>query len=403
MHLLVLVSLLPDGNPSTGYEIANQSILDAYRRAGVRLTLVGYRRPGATIPENAICLGDLAIENASASPFQKAAWVAAALRRRLPVMAAKVARLGERELRERLDSAGPADGLVLSSMAMAAAYPFLLDAYPTIFIAHNVEHRSALENAENARSAVDRMLYRREAQLLERAEIETCARAGTIHTLAEDDRIGLGLAGDRRAITLPLVVGRSPVDDDGVRSHDVGLIGTWSWAPNRVGLDWFVGEVAPLLPLDFKIAVAGRFDGEPPKATPNLSFLGRVEDAQAFVHASRVLALATRAGTGIQLKTLETFEEGMPAVATGRALRGVSFLPDNVRRADRPGDFAKALIDLVERERAGRLGRLDGSRFAGDQRALLDEAVAEGLERLSASLKPAAAATHPASPQKACA
>ena len=382
MHLLAIVSILPDGNPSTGYEIANQAILDAYRRQGVKLTLMGYRRPGAALPQDAICLGEFGIENATASGFQKAAWVATAFRRKLPITAAKVARYSNAELLTKIKTAGKIDGIVFSSIAMAAAYPFLFAEYPTIFVAHNVESRSALENAGNAQSAIDRVLYKREAQLLERAELHAAARARVIHTLAEDDKVGLGLARDERAINLPLVVGREPVADNGRRTHDIGMIGTWSWAPNRIGLDWFLSEVVPLLPLDYEIAVAGRFDGETPKAAGNVRFPGRVESAQAFVHGSRVLALATKAGTGIQLKTLETFEEGMPAVATSRALRGVSHLPGNVRRADRASDFAHALIDLVEKERAGKIGRVDGGAFAAAQKAMLDEAILTGVRSL---------------------
>ncbi|EAU43220.1 hypothetical protein FP2506_10261 [Fulvimarina pelagi HTCC2506] len=383
MHLLVIVSILPDGNPSTGYEIANQAILDAYREEGVKVTLMGYRRPGAAMPDNAICLGEFAIENAAVSGFQKAAWVAGAIRRKLPVTAAKVARYANSDLLTKIKSAGKIDGIVFSSIAMAAAYPFLFAEYPTIFVAHNVENRSAIENAENAQSTIDRMLYRREAHLLERAELHASARAHVIHTLAEDDKVGLDIARDERAINLPLVVGRRPLADDGRRTQDIGMIGTWSWAPNRVGLDWFLSEVQPLLPLDFEIAIAGRFDGEPPKAARKVRFLGRVDDAQAFVHGSRVLALATKAGTGIQLKTLETFEEGMPAVATSRALRGVSFVPNNVRRADRASDFARALIKLVEEERAGTIGRVDGRAFVAAQKALLRESVRAGLARLA--------------------
>ena len=46
MHLLFLSSLLPDGRPSTGFEIANHAIAQSYRRQGVRLSFAGFRRPG---------------------------------------------------------------------------------------------------------------------------------------------------------------------------------------------------------------------------------------------------------------------------------------------------------------------------------------------------------------------
>lgn len=396
MHLLFVSSLLPDDDPSTGFEIANRAIVAAYRRHGVRLTFVGFRRPGSR-PARAdeICLGELAIENSGASALRKAAWVGAALARNLPVAVAKVAGLGRAGLLGRLAEAGPVDGYVLSSVQMPAAYPFLAREKPSIFIAHNVEHRSARENARNAGNIHKRLLYGREAALLERAEADICRDAVVVHTLSEDDRAGLGLAESDKCVPLALTVGRPNVADTGERTHDVGLIGTWSWAPNRIGLDWFVDAVVPLLPPDISIAVAGRFDGPAPAAPANVAFLGRVEDAQRFVGASRMLALATKGGTGVQLKTIETFEEGMPAVATPQALRGVDRVPANVRVADSPRDFADRIVELVAAERAGQSLRLDGAAFAGSQAAALDAGIAAGLERFTRAIayRPAPAAS----------
>ncbi|MCB8839596.1 glycosyltransferase family 4 protein [Aurantimonas sp. VKM B-3413] len=382
-HFLFVSSLLPDKDPTTGYEIANQAIVAAYRRQGVRLTLAGFRRPGAAIPEGAISLGDLAIENAGASRWQKMRWVAEAMMSNRPIAAAKVASYGRRRLLERLAEAGPIDGLILNSIQMPAAYPFLARAHPSIFIAHNVEHKSASGNAESAAGRLSRLLYRREASLLKQAEARICRDAVVVHTLSAEDATGLGLAGAEKCLPLALSVGRSALPDTGERRHDVGLIGTWSWAPNRIGLDWFVSEVAPRLPAGITVAIAGRFDGPPPSAPENVRFVGRVPDAQAFVNASRVVALATKGGTGVQLKTLETFEEGMPAVATPQALRGIDSLPANVRIAEAADDFASALVELVEAERTGRLARLDGGAFARSQTEALDRAVAAGLHRFA--------------------
>ena len=97
------------------------------------------------------------------------------------------------------------------------------------------------------------------------------------------------------------------------------------------------------------------------------------------MRASRVVALATKGGTGVQLKTIETFEEGLPAVATSAALRGIDAVPENVRVADDPQAFAAGLIEQVMADRAGGDLRLDGSRFAERQRAALDAGIARGL------------------------
>jgi hypothetical protein len=389
VHLLFVSSLLPSHDPTTGFEIANRAIIAAYRRQGVKLSFAGFRRrDDAPSPQRAgesICLGEIALENAGSSRAQKACWLAGALSRGLPVTAAKLAGLSKRTLLAHLAEVGEFDGLILNSLQMPTAYPYLTR-FPAIFIAHNVEHRSAEENAANAAGSLTRLLYRREAALLKRAETRLCREARVIHTLSAADAAGLGLAGDARCLPLALTVGHAQGADDGSRHHDVGLIGTWSWAPNRVGLDWFLGEVVPRLPSDLTVAIAGRLDGPPPAAPANVAFLGRVEDAQRFVRASRVLALATRGGTGVQLKTIEAFEEGMPAVATPQALRGVDAMPANVGVANDPAEFAHQIVVRVAAEKAGENSRLDGSVFAASQRDALDRGVSAGLDLLSLSI-----------------
>jgi hypothetical protein len=395
LHLLFVGSLLPEAAPATGFDIATRAVVEGLRAAGAELTLLGFRRPdSAPPPESAglrvVDLGPLSIENAGAGPLAKAAWVARAMARGLPVAAAKLAGLGEPALLARIAAAGPFDGLVLNSVQMPAAYPALRRGLPFLYVAHNVEHASAAQNAANAASPAARLLYAREARLLARGEADLVARARLVACLTEADRAGLGVPA-ARGLVLPLTLGREPAADDGRRDHDVGLIGTWSWAPNRVGLDWFAAEVAPRLPAGIRVAVAGRFDGPPPAAPPNVSFLGRVPDAARFVRACRVLALATKGGTGVQLKTIEALEEGMPAVATPEALRGVAHPPANLSvRAD-PAGFAAALVALVEAERRGEAIRADGSRFAAAQRAGLQAEIARALRALA----PARAAARP--------
>ncbi|RIY00044.1 glycosyltransferase [Aureimonas flava] len=382
MHILFTTSLLPEPEPTTGFEIANRAIADAYRAAGARVTVAGFRRPGvAPPPEPHVDFGELAIENAGAGALRKAGWVAEALRSGLPIGAAKLRAMPEPALLERLCRAGPFDAVVLSAAQLPIAFPGLASLAPFIFVAHNVEHLSAAEMGESARGIVSRLLYRREARLLRTAETRLCAQARVVHSLALADAERLGLGGDPRSLPLSLAIGRGTAPaDDGERRFDVVMIGTWSWAPNRLGLDWFLESVAPLLPSDIRIGIAGRLDGAPPAAPAQVSFLGRVPDAQGFVRAGRVVALATRGGTGVQLKTIETLEEGMPAVATPSALRGIgAALPANLRVADDPRGFAQALVDLVRRERGGETLRLDGRPFAERQRADLERGVRAGL------------------------
>ena len=158
-----------------------------------------------------------------------------------------------------------------------------------------------------------------------------------------------------RAAVLPLVT-RWELPESGVErlpEYDLALIGTWSWKPNRIGLDWFLSKVVPHLPADMSIGIAGQLPDAPAISHPGLRFLGRVPDARAFVEAGAVVPLISRGGTGVQLKTIETFELGMPSVATRASLRGIGEIPGNCAVADDPVEFAR----LADREGCAGPGR----------------------------------------------
>lgn len=383
MHLVFVTSLVPDGAPSTGYEIANAAIIAALRRRGVQVTVLGYVRPGRkpVDPQDTIVLGELDPATDKASPALKLRWLATSMSTGLTVSSAKLRVLSDDDFRRALASAGPADGYVLNAVQMSAAYEAALRDRPAIYVAHNVEHLSARESARTAPGAVRRLLFAREARLLEAIENRLCRNARFVFTLAEDDRHALAVSAPDRSAVLPLVTRSRAVAPAGKRTirRDAGLIGTWTWQPNRIGLEWFLEKVTPHLAAGFSVAVAGSTPRDLPARFPNVRFLGRVEDADEFVRSSAMIPLVSRAGTGVQLKTIETFELGIPAVATASALRGIAMVPENCIGADEPKAFARAMMDLACRDDRD----VDGSVFFRAQMHGLDAAVATGLEALA--------------------
>ncbi|MGU3574469.1 glycosyltransferase family 4 protein, partial [Brucellaceae bacterium C25G] len=146
-----------------------------------------------------------------------------------------------------------------------------------------------------------------------------------------------------------------------------------------IGLEWFFNEVKPLLSQDIKITVAGSTPADLVSAWPDVEFLGRVPDAVAFVESGAVVPLISVAGTGVQLKTIETFELGMPCVATTHSVRGITGIPANCVLTNEPAAFAAALEAQVKRARNGDRGRLDGKSFYQQQLADMDDAIKQGL------------------------
>lgn len=381
MHLVFATSIVPHGAPATGYEIANAAIIDALRRAGVRVTVLGFTWPGKAPadPKNTVVLGSVDVRTDSASATQKATWLARAVVEGVTFASIKLRTVSRERIRAALRGIGAFDGYVLNSVQFAGAFEGLFDDKPAIFVAHNVEHRSADENAAAARDTMQRYLYRREAKLLEGLERRLCDKASFVFTLAEEDRAELGVSMPGKSTALPMITPASRYHPACPRQpkYDATLIGTWTWQPNRIGLDWFLEEVVPLLPSIFSIAIAGSLPAGMASRHPGVSFVGRVPDAIEFVRSGRVVPLISRAGSGVQLKSIETFELGLPAVATSRSLRGIDNWPQNCLVADDPVEFARHLIQA-----AASAHDVDPSRFREEQRVALDSRVELGLAAL---------------------
>ncbi len=132
------------------------------------------------------------------------------------------------------------------------------------------------------------------------------------------------------------------------------------------------------MPAGLTVAVAGRLP-EGLSAPPNVALLGRIPDAAQFLESCRVVALTSRAGTGVQLKTIETLSLGLPAVATPLSMRGLTDHPANIMLALEPAAFAQRLAEHVEAVRDGRVSRMDGAAFLAAQRKALRRALDQGL------------------------
>lgn len=390
MHLVFVSSLVPVENPSSGFDIANRTVLEGLRALGHRVSVIGYLQPGQAVAPGGDMhlLGELEVTNARVDRATKLRWLMAAMLNRTTLSSAKMLQVTRTQIEVLLQGLQPFDGIVLNSVQLPGAFADVFQKHQTIYVAHNVEADSALENAATASTRLERLLFKREAHHLRRLERQLTQAASAVWTFAEADRFGFGHAVSGRAAVLPLVT-RWDVPqtvNETAPEHDLALIGTWSWKANRIGLDWFLSRVVPLLPGDISIGIAGHLPDAPAIAHPGVRLLGRVPDARAFVEAGAIIPLISRGGTGVQLKTIETFELGLPSVATNASLRGIGVLPENCAVADDPADFARLLIGKVAQVRAGNRQRSSGADFHQAQKNLLLATMGEGLSRFGAPL-----------------
>ncbi len=139
--------------PATGYEIANAAIIDALRRAGVRVTVLGFTWPGKqpSDPENTVVLGSVDVRTENASFSQKLEWLGKAVAAGLTFSSVKLRAVTPDDVRAALRRAsGRSTATCSTRCSSPAPSKGLFDDKPSIFVAHNVEFRSAEENAEAA-------------------------------------------------------------------------------------------------------------------------------------------------------------------------------------------------------------------------------------------------------------
>ncbi|KQV43865.1 MULTISPECIES: glycosyltransferase family 4 protein [unclassified Rhizobium] len=386
MHLLFVSSLVPVANPSSGFGIANRAVLDGLVALGHRVSVVGYIEPGQTPAQEGPThlLGEVELTNARVGAVTKLGWLLTALMKRTSLSSAKMLKVSAERIETLLAELQPFDGIILNSVQLPAAFASVFQKYPTIYVAHNVEAEAALANAERAGGRIERALFFREARYLEQYERQLTQAASHIWTFAEGDRFGFGYLMSDKASVLPLVTQwEAPAPLPAPRpQYDIGLIGTWSWKPNRIGLDWFLSRVVPQLAPDVTIAIAGQLAGTPAVSHPGVTFLGRVPDAHAFAASCGVIPLIAKSGSGVQLKTIEAFELGLATVATRQSLRGIDVIPSNCSIADQDAEFARLLTERVADLRAGESLRVSGALFHHAQKSRLLETLQEGLASL---------------------
>ncbi len=383
MHIGFFSSITTDGYPTSGYELANEAIVDGLRALGHKVSVIGFRLPRQRDSDDVFPIAKINLENAQASGLKKAEWLVRAHLSGLPVAAAKLTMFSRDRLDRLISDRGPFDAHILNSWQMPAAFPQLLER-PFGFVSHNVEHLTAAENAEQAGSVLKRNLYKREARLLEALEVELCRKATWLWALSKPDLQALPSRANAGSV-LPLVVPQRELGSSNANNKtvDVGMIGTWTWQANTMGLRWFIDDVLPHLPDDMTISVAGSVPADIVSGRSRIDFAGRVESADRFLESTHAVALISRGGTGVQLKTIEAFQAGRPCVATTSSLRGVDTLPENCRTADDAERFAKELVELVDASRAGTLPTVDGELFAERQKRALLTSLNEGLTAIS--------------------
>ena len=348
MNIWFLTTVLPHLVTSGG-EIASQAFVDALRALGHDTTVFGYVRDDVSqsVPEGSIVVAKRPIETASAG-LKPYLWMAKAIFAGRPYVCEKFYSSSYSQILDGAYARSKPDLIIIDHAQMGWLLPHLAKYKARkIFIAHNVEASLYSDQARNIREngRLKRFLLARDARLIGRIEKNLAKQCDQIWTLTDSERKAFDIEAGGQKSRLMELPGRSVTfpENDVPIEVDIGLLGTWAWEVNGVGLKWFAAEVAPQLPAALSIRVGGRGSETVNGLQPNMTGAGFVDDPVRFMHASKVLAIPTVSGAGVQLKTIEAIAAGVRVVSTTLGVRGLGHLPSYVTIADTPADFANAL------------------------------------------------------------
>ena len=251
------------------------------------------------------------------------------------------------ELAGAADSVPSGDRLIADGPVVAAALLPLARRRGGVYLAHNLE--SGFRGEGPALSQFEREVLRTfsESWMATRA----------------DQRSAAELAGD--GITtryVPNVVDVERILPVAPAGGGVLLfVGDFTYAPNREGLGFLLGEVLPIAWRSrpgIRLVVAGRGAPDPP-SDDRIEVLGFVEDLRSVYQRADAAVVPLLHGGGSPLKFVEALAYGLPVIATPHAAGLLEEGGANEHflvAADGP-EFARAVSSLLDDPgRAGRLG-----------------------------------------------
>jgi glycosyltransferase involved in cell wall biosynthesis len=134
------------------------------------------------------------------------------------------------------------------------------------------------------------------------------------------------------------------------------FIGGFQHRPNVDAVLFFVQEIFPLISprlRDAKFYIIG--DNAPPEivalADDRIVVTGLQRDARPFFDRVKLSVAPLRFGAGVKGKINQSMGCGVPVVATSVAVDGIDLRDrEEILVADKPEDFAQAMIDLYQSE-----------------------------------------------------
>jgi glycosyltransferase involved in cell wall biosynthesis len=252
-------------------------------------------------------------------------------------------------------------------------------------VATLVDNYDVLSDRMNRMAVTETNLLKKLAMWIDAVKLrgyerQIFAQFDAVLAVSETDaqKIGALAGGQCEPVTVPI-----GIDCETIRpiarqrgAVDILNVGTMSYPPNADGVTWFARQILPLVS-QYLPGITFRIVGDKPDpqvraltANPFIIVTGYVEDLGPLVAQSAVFVVPLRSGSGMRVKILNAFAQGIPVVSTRLGCEGIDVVDgEHLLLADTPKAFAEAVVrvirDPVLAERlAGNARRLVESRYS---------------------------------------
>lgn len=348
MKILYLTTVNPHDR-STGGEVATDNIISALNKAGHETTTLFYSRiNGVEFYNGNKSVASRHIESSSAK-LQSIFWLASALLLNLPFSTSKYI---SRKYRNRIKNAfftNKYDAVFIDHAQMGWALELIPDGLSVYFISHNVEF-NIYNELSNSTCALKKLIYRREALLIRKAELELSLKSECTFVLSEEDKAFFKpYTKEVTVLPMPFRLQLTNLSNPKPQHKLLCIIGTWSWQSNKIGLIWFLDKVLPHIDADVKIEIAGKgADDLLKRYSPRIISKGFVPSSESFLSNAKVIAIPSVSGSGIQIKTLEAISIGTQVVGTEIAFRGIGDAENDFLIENEPKLFAQSINSAIK-------------------------------------------------------
>ena len=226
----------------------------------------------------------------------------------------------------------------------------------TVMDEHNCETVIMQRRAENSHNPAMKAFLILETRKLGRFEKKALAEMDHTIVLSEPDLEAMRslLGRDFPHTIIPTGVPDYPVKTD----HDTAgemisilFVGTMTWAPNDLGLIWFLEEVIPLMEAERKpyhLYIVGKNPSETVRKCagdcPHITLTGYVESVQEYYDKCQFMIVPLFVGSGLRVKIIEAFSHGMPVVSTTVGAEGIRYTDgESILIADDAQNFVKQI------------------------------------------------------------